>query len=408
MRAGVDGEVGKVAGEILREPLGGDHGGVVGTEPLFGQNGADAGFIAQRLQLFAQVAVGGDPAPRGDDGAALLLCGGDGALGEHVAGGALEGGGDVCTAERLSLLLFVVAVVDEGGFQAAVRKVAAVPLKHFGKGNVRAALPRELFDVRAAGVRQAEHARGLVEGFAGGVVARGAHDLKFRIALRIQNGGMPAAREQGDEGRGEGRLGKVCRRHVTADVVDGDERDAQRIGKGLGEGEPHEQRADQPRAVGDGDGVEFAGGNARLGEGALHRRADGVGMGAGGDFGNDAAVLCLLRRGGQDGVGEQAAAADDRRARFVARAFDAEDERLFFQRQRRKALCIPHKLHLLTLVRRRICAAAPLCLFSDLSAARGICPRAHFFCIARFARSGMRSNTATRSLPLKISSKAGL
>ena len=114
MGAGVDGEVGKVAGAVLHQPFGGDHGGVVGAVAALGKDEADAVRGAGLGELLPQIAVGDHPAPRGDGIAALLQGSLHGALGEHVAGGALEGGGHVCPAVRFTLLLFVVAVVDDG------------------------------------------------------------------------------------------------------------------------------------------------------------------------------------------------------------------------------------------------------------------------------------------------------
>ena len=157
---------------------------------------------------------------------------------------------------------------------------------------------------------------------------------------------MPAAGEQGDEGRLQRGVGKIRRRHVAADVVGGDEGHPQRVGVRLGKGQPHQQRPHQPRPVGGGDGVDLLFADARLRHGALHGGADGIGMGAGGDLGHDAAVLRLFGGGRYDHVGEQLPAADDGGGGLVARAFDAEDDRRLFELHPRKAGGIVHGLFL--------------------------------------------------------------
>ena len=114
---------------------------------------------------------------------------------------------------------------------------------------------------------------------------------------------MPAAGEQGDEGWLERLVRQIRRRHVPADVVDRDERHAQRPGERLGKGQPDQERAQQPRPVGDGDRVDIGIADAGLAHGRLDRPLDCVGMGAGSDFRHNAAVLRLLRRGGNYDVG---------------------------------------------------------------------------------------------------------
>ena len=93
---------------------------------------------------------------------------------------------------------------------------------------------------------------------------------------------------------------QIRRRKMPADMVDADERDPQPVGKPLGKGKPDEERAQKPRTVGDGNGVQLLLAHAcrlqRARDDLVHR----LRMGAGGNFGHDAAVLCLRRRRGRD------------------------------------------------------------------------------------------------------------
>lgn len=134
---------------------------------------------------------------------------------------------------------------------------------------------------------------------------------------------MPAAGEQGDEGRLQiGRAG-IGGGEMPADMVRRDEGFVQRIGERLGKGHPDEQRAQKPRAVSDGDGVQISVSDARLFHGALHHGGNRLGMGAGGDLRHYAAVKGLHVRRRSDFVGQDGTPAHDGGGRLVAGGFDA-------------------------------------------------------------------------------------
>ena len=147
--------------------------------------------------------------------------------------------------------------------------------------------------MRPPGVGKAEHARNFIERLARGVVPCAAEDFELGRGLRIEDGGMTAARKQGNERRLERRILEVGRREVTADVVDADERDPQPVGKALGEGEPDEERPQKSRSIGDGDGGELLFLYVRHAKSTRDDFVDRIGMRTRGDLGHDAAVLRL-------------------------------------------------------------------------------------------------------------------
>ncbi len=108
------------------------------------------------------------------------------------------------------------------------------------------------------------------------------------------------------------------------EVVHPDERDAAGSGRRLGEGEPHQKRADQPRRIGGGDAVEILPRHVRLAQGLAHDRVDETHVGAGGQLGDHALegkVLGLAR----NHAGEHPVAEEDRGRGVVAGGLDAED-----------------------------------------------------------------------------------
>ncbi len=114
---------------------------------------------------------------------------------------------------------------------------------------------------------------------------------------------------------------------VAFEVVDGDERLAERVGEGFGVADADEQRAGEAGAFGDGDGVEVGKGDAGFAEGGVDDGDDGAEVLAGGELGDDAAVGGVDGDLGGDDVRELARAAlDDGGGGLVAGALDTEDQ----------------------------------------------------------------------------------
>ena len=197
-----------------------------------------------------------------------------------------------------------------------------------------ASLAGERLDVRTARIRQPEDARDFIERLPRRVVERAAEHFELERGLRIDDRRMPAAREQRHKGRTKGLVLEIRRGEMPADVIDPDERDVEPVGKPLCKGQPHKERAQKPRPVGDGDGIELLLLDARRFEGASDDEIDGVRVGAGCDLGHDAPVERLDVGGGSDLIGQKPPARNDGGGGLIAGRFDPEDERLFFQHAR--------------------------------------------------------------------------
>ena len=116
----------------------------------------------------------------------------------------------------------------------------------------------------AARIRHAEHARHLVEALARRVVARGAENSEVRVATHIDNQRMPARNDQTDEWRLQLRIRQIVCRDMPADMVNRHQRQIQRIGRSLRKIHADQHRADEPRRIGDCDGVQVPARQAAL------------------------------------------------------------------------------------------------------------------------------------------------
>ena len=108
--------------------------------------------------------------------------------------------------------------------------------------------------------------------------------------------GVPAGYDEADERRLELRIRQIVGGDVRGDVVHAHER--QPLGKRvcLGERQPDQQRADEPRPVRDRNAVKpLAIGHARVGQGAVDDMADHLDMAARGDLRHDAAEALVQR-----------------------------------------------------------------------------------------------------------------
>ncbi len=247
--------------------------------------------------LGAQERVAGDPARDDDRRHGLPLRRLERPLHEHVHDGALERGRDVADLGRdglqaprspsgarpcpASLLLDrpplgavrIVGgcgcraldgearrarVAQEGRLQAAegeIERAVRHPRPRERHG-LRVSLLREPVDDGPAGVAEPEQARRLVERLARGVVA-GAGDQPVDPFHRAEvERGVPARDYEGEGGERQLRRFEECGPDVPFEMVHGDERLAGRPGERLREGDADQERADQPGARRDGDGVD--------------------------------------------------------------------------------------------------------------------------------------------------------
>ena len=182
--------------------------------------------------------------------------------------------------------------------------------------------------MRAAGEGQAQQTPDLVEGLAGGVVARAAQPPVAAVPRHQQQFGMPARDEQRQQR--ESRLvlhGGPGGIHVALKVVDAQQRQVGAQRQALRVVHADQQRTDEARSARYGDGVHGGQRRGGLRQGLVHDRRNGLHVGARGQFGEDAAVAGVQLDLRGDDVGEDfASVAHDGRRRLVAGGLDTEDE----------------------------------------------------------------------------------
>ncbi len=368
---GGGGEVfgGEVAGEEFGPGGGGDHGGVVGGEGEGWEGDGEAAAGGFGGETAAEFGVGGDAT--GDDEAAGSegLGGGEGLAeevaddgvleggdeveglgveeGEGFGGGGFEGGvggeGEAAGFDGLGHLIRL-GIAEDGRFDSAEGEVVAggggggagfdvAEVEGDGAG---VAVGGEGVDPGASGVAEAEEFGDLVEGFSSGVVYGAAYVAVvpggFPALLGEVEVGVSAGDDEGEEGELHGGVGASAGLHedgvdVAFEVVDGDEGFVEAVAEGLGVGDADEECSGEAGAFGDGDGVEVGEGEVGAGEGFADDEDDVAEVLAGGEFGDDTAVVGVEGHLGGDDVGERVAAgADDGGGGLVAGGFDAEDE----------------------------------------------------------------------------------
>ena len=217
--------------------------------------------------------------------------------------------------------------IDHRRLEAGKAHVERVPLDARARQVVHAAraLLRQLVHRLAAGIGHPEHTRGLVEAFARRVVARRADENKVGIIPHVHEQRVAAGHAQRQERRLQLRERQIIRGDVAADMMHRNERHAQRVGDGLGEAQPHQNRADQARRVGDRHRVDVPLRHARVRERLVRQRGNGLDVLARGDLRHHAAVERVHIRLRRDGVREHAPPVlDDRHRGLVAGGFKSQ------------------------------------------------------------------------------------
>ena len=219
----------------------------------------------------------------------------------------------------------LVEVIQYGRFQTAERKIVSFQARAWEGYEVRIALAGQPVDFRSTRIAQSQQAGHLVEGLAGCVVARTSQQRMPEAFLDAHELGVAAGDNQAQVGkRRRGRFDED-RVDMAFQMVDPDQRTSQPQRKGFGKAQTHQQRADQPRSVGDGDSVEVAGRQAGFLQGLTHDRDDSSLMIARGQLGHHAPIAQVRSLLGGDYVGTQFALDDHGRGRVVARCFDPEN-----------------------------------------------------------------------------------
>ena len=221
--------------------------------------------------------------------------------------------------------------VDDGCFQSAEAHVIRAAVHVADRQLVLAVVagPGQIVDGLAAGVRQAEHTRGLVKALAGRVVARRAEDAQVRIVAHVADERVAARDGQAHKRRLQLRVGDVVCRDVAADMVHRNERHAERERGGLGKVHADKQRADEPRRARDGHGVDVAAAQAGHLQRTVGKLGDDLHVRARGDLGHDAAVDGVQVGLRKDLVGQHLApVAHEGDSRFITGRFDRKNNHI--------------------------------------------------------------------------------
>ena len=149
-----------------------------------------------------------------------------------------------------------------------------------------------LSNIGAAGVGEAEDFGDFVETFTDGVVTSGADNFEMVVFGHVDDLGVAAGDDEGKQREGGEMIpiGEPVGVDVGFEMVDGVERLVPKDGEHTGGKGADEERAEEAGGVGDGDVVDVVAGEVGVGEGFVDDGEDGLEVGAGGDFGDDATV----------------------------------------------------------------------------------------------------------------------
>jgi len=216
--------------------------------------------------------------------------------------------------------------------------IAVLDLRDLEFHGVWVAVGREAVDDGASRIAECQKLGYLVECLSGGVVARVADirigpEISFEHFLEL--GEVEMCVSSGDNQCENGELEietfalALLEQHsmnVSLKMIDGDQWLIEREGEGLGKADADQQSPCQSRTLGDCDGVDGVVGLSSFRQRLAHDRNNRAEMLAGGKFWNHSTIgLMGGDLGGDDIRKDLFARAHHGRARFVARALDAED-----------------------------------------------------------------------------------
>ena len=200
-----------------------------------------------------------------------------------------------------------------------------------GRGKGEAAgvsLLRQPLDHRPTGIAEPQQLGHLVERLAGGVVERLPQQPVLAPGGHVEQHGVPAAHQQGHERRRQVGVFERRGEEMPFEVIHAEQRAIEAEGERLAVGDADEQGADEAGTGGHGDPVELAEADPRVGERAVHHRADGADVRPARQLGHHSAedAVHVLR---EDHVARDRADAavrpEHRRGGLVAGCLDAED-----------------------------------------------------------------------------------
>jgi hypothetical protein len=204
-----------------------------------------------------------------------------------------------------------------------------------GKANrVGIALARLRLDRGSPRLRQSQKPGDLVEGLSRRVVDGAAKTREFVPVIDTEDLAMPARHQQQKVGKPRA-VRQARRQGVTGQVIDPDQGFAKPQRQPLGRHDAGQNPADQPRPRRDGDRIDGPKRDTGRLQRGLHRAVQALGMGAGGDLRDDAAILGMkLRLADHDrrqDLRRLARSVQHRSGGIVATRFQSEDEEVLAQ-----------------------------------------------------------------------------
>ena len=265
------------------------------------------------------------------DGARTLTFGGPRRFGrKYVNHGFLKRGRGLFDRWRRPLV--AAHEMQHGRFQAAKAHVVAGAEPGARQAHVRVFdAGRDPFDLRPTGEPQPEESRDFIERLTSGIVPGTPQALDLAVTRHQHHVCVAARNHQPQERKlrclSVGLLlSNPVRVEMRFQVVDGDQRQAFRVGQRLGHVHADEQRPNQSRARRDGDGVQLLPAAGRLSQRRFDDGQHRLQMLPGRYFGNDATVAIVEFRLGRDHAGQNVTAVfNNRGRRFVAGRLNAED-----------------------------------------------------------------------------------
>ncbi len=189
------------------------------------------------------------------------------------------------------------------------------------------AIARRVLDRRPAGIAEPQQLGGLVEGFAGGIVAAGAELAIAADPGADQQLGVAAGNQQQQIGKPD-IVREPGGERMRFEMVDREERLLRGPGDALCRHRSDDQPADQPGTGGRRHAIELFDARLGFGERAPDQPCDMVEMRPRGDLRHDAAIGRMLGQLGVDQIGPDQrarAVADHRDRSLVAARLDAEN-----------------------------------------------------------------------------------
>ena len=178
-------------------------------------------------------------------------------------------------------------------------------------------------------MRQAQQLGNFVERLTRGIVDRPAKPMKFVRPIGNQKLAMPAGHQQDQIGKGQIVCQARCQ-GMPGQMIDPDQRQAGCNRQALGNHDPGQNPADQPRPCRDRDGVDLAQPKTCGQQCAFHTMIQPFNMGAGGNFGHDAAKIGMqgrlpLDHRRKNDRGHAGRMPDHGRRRIIAAAFQSQN-----------------------------------------------------------------------------------